>query len=599
MSDQQKKMVPINYTNREFQGIRDDLLEIAQKYYPDSFQDFSEGSFGSLMLDAVAYVGDQLSFYLDYNVNESFLDTAYQYDNIIRHGKVLGYKQQGRPSTYGQAAFFILVPASSTALGPDNDYIPILRRGAQVSTSSGLSFVLTENVNFADTRNPRVVARVNDTTGAPTFYAIKAYGNVVSGRFGVSTISVGPHQRFRRVTLPDPNITEVISVTDSEGNEYYEVQYLSQDIVYQELSNKNFRNDNVPSIMKPLLVSRKFVVDRDSNFVYLQFGSGKDGASEVVADFQSVAIDVFGKKYTSDTTFDPSKLSENENFGVVPSNTELRIVYRITNSTNSNVSVGSLSSVSSFKLDFEDRIGLNNASILTIENSLEVINETPIVGDVSYASNFEIKQRVYDTFPTQNRAVTQTDYENLAYRMPPKFGSIKRCSTQKDPNSLKRNLNMYVISEDSEGSLTETNATIKNNLKTWLDNYRMINDTIDILDPYIINIGVEFLIRANINVNKNNVLQAAISELTTVYEEGGFYIGEPLNIADIYATLKNVPGVLDVISVKIINKTGANYSSVYLDINKNMSPHGDQLVTPANAILELKYPAVDIKGKIR
>lgn len=100
MADNQKKIVPINYTNREFSGIRDDLIQIAERLYPDSFQDFSEASFASLMVDMVSYVGDQLSFYLDYNVNEAFLDTAYQYNNILRHGRALGYKFTGRPSTF-------------------------------------------------------------------------------------------------------------------------------------------------------------------------------------------------------------------------------------------------------------------------------------------------------------------------------------------------------------------------------------------------------------------------------------------------------------------------------------------------------------------
>ena len=141
---------PINYTSREFESIRGDLLQIAERLYPDSFQDFSEASFASLMVDAVAYVGDQLSFYLDYNVNESFLDTAYQFNNVLRHGRILGYKYTGRPSTYGSVGLFVLVPASSTGIGPDTDYIPILKRGTQFSADNGLNFSLTENIDFAD-----------------------------------------------------------------------------------------------------------------------------------------------------------------------------------------------------------------------------------------------------------------------------------------------------------------------------------------------------------------------------------------------------------------------------------------------------------------
>ena len=173
MADDQKKIVPIDYTHREFMTIREDLMEIAERFYPDTFQDFSEGSFGSIMLDAVAYVGDQLSLYLDYNVNESFLDTAYQRSNILRHGRVLGYKSQGRASTFGQAAIFVMVPASTTGIGPDRRYVPIMKRGSRFTSQNGLNFVLLENVDFAAPKNPVVVAKSDAATNAPTPYAIK------------------------------------------------------------------------------------------------------------------------------------------------------------------------------------------------------------------------------------------------------------------------------------------------------------------------------------------------------------------------------------------------------------------------------------------
>ena len=205
MANDQKKFVPINYTSREFSTIRDDLLEMAERLYPDSFQDFSEASFASLMVDAVAYVGDQLSFYTDYNVNESFLDTAYQYNNILRHGRVLGYKFTGRPSTFGEVSLFIMVPTSTTGIGPDSDYIPILKRGTQFTATNGLNYSLISNIDFSDSKYPIVVARVSPTTGAPTHYAIKAYATVVSGIFTTEKIDVGSYERFKRVRLGTAN----------------------------------------------------------------------------------------------------------------------------------------------------------------------------------------------------------------------------------------------------------------------------------------------------------------------------------------------------------------------------------------------------------
>ena len=598
MADDQKKILPIDYTHREFSTIREDLMGIAERFYPDTFQDFSEASFGSLMLDAVAYVGDQLSFYLDYNVNETFLDTAFQYNNILRHGRILGYKNQGRPSTYGQVALYILVPASTVGIGPNTDYIPVLRRGSRFTSQNGLNFVLTENVDFAAPRNETVVARTDPSTGAPTFYAIKAFGNVVSGYFAQQQIEVGVFERFRRVEISAANISEIISITDSEGNEYFEVDYLAQDIVFKELTNNNYKNDNTPSIIKPFLVSRKFVVQHERGRTFVQFGSGNPNESNVVANPQEVAIDVFGKSYTTSKTFDPTKLSNNQNYGIVPTNTTLTVVYRTTNPTNSNVSAGALNTVTTSLFDFKNRSELVGSTIKTISDSLEVNNERQIVGDVTLPNSNELKQRIFDTFPTQNRAVTQADYENLAYRMPPKFGSIKRVSVQRDPNSQKRNLNMYVISEDEFGKLTATNSTIKNNLKTWLNHYRMLSDTIDILDPFILNIGIEFIITPKTSTNKFVALDNAVQALREKYSTTP-YIGERFSITDIYATLKEVPGVLDVVKVKLVPKTSAVHSQAAIDINSNLSPDGTYLIVPKNAIVEIRYPETDIQGKVR
>jgi hypothetical protein len=598
MSDDQKKILPIDYTHREFSTIRKDLIQIAERLYPDSFQDFSEGSFGAMMVDAVAYVADQLSFYLDYNVNESFLDTAYQYDTVLRHGRIMGYKYTGRPSTYGKVALFILVPASTTGLGPDRRYIPVLKRGSRFSSQSGLSFVLTENVDFSEPDNSIIAARVNVTTGAPTYYAIKAYGNVVSGFFSREQIPVGAYQRFKKVGMRDANVAEIISVTDSEGNEYYEVDYLSQDMIFKEAANNNYKSDNVPSVLKPFLVSRKFVVDRRKNSVVLQFGSGKMGATDVIADPGAVAMDIYGKTYVTDTTFDPTRLHENESYGVVPTNTTLNIVYRATNPSNSNLAVNSLTSVGNAIMEFENSHNLSRTIMDTVRSSIEVNNEEPIVGDVRNATTDQIKRRIYDTFATQNRAVTQADYENLSYRMPAKFGSIKRCSAQRDPDSRKRNLNLYVISEDRFGKLTQSNTTIKKNLKTWLNQYRMMSDTIDIVDAHIINFGIDFVVSPSIGVDKFKLLDACVEQLKKKYSSP-YYIGQQLSVVDIYSELNKVKGVLDVVKVKITNKTGGNYSGVIFNINDNMSPDGTYVIVPKNAVVELKYPSIDVKGKIR
>jgi len=598
MPKDSKKTVAIDYTSRDFSSIRDQLTQVAERFYPDTFQDFSEASFGAMMLDAVAYVGDQVSFYLDYNVNETFLDTSYQRDNVIRHGRILGYKDSGRPSTYGKVALYVLVPASISGIGPDTRYIPVVKRGTRFTSQNGLNFVLTDNVDMAESSNPVVVATTDSATGAPTQYAIKAYGNVVSGFFNIEEVECGAFERFKSIQLNSANVSEIISVFDSDGNEYFEVEYLSQDTVFKELSNKNYKNDNTPSVIKPMLVNRKFVTVFDSGGVTLQFGSGDELAADLVADPQDVAMDIFGKSYVTDTTFDPSRLVNNKYYGIVPQNTTLTIVFRQSNPINSNIAASSLDTVASSLLEFEDVGALAGATTTTVRNSLEVINEEPIVGNVTNPSTAEIKQRIYDTFPTQNRAVTQQDYENLVYRLPAKFGSIKRCSVQKDPDSQKRNLNVYVVSENPQNKLINTNDTIKTNLKTWLNHYRMINDTIDILDPFIINFGINFVIKSQKNVDKFKVLDDCVVALSNAFSSP-LFIGESISKSEIFNVLNGVSGINDVVKVQIINKTSSNYSNVFFSVSDNTSPDGDMIVCPKNAIFELKFPEVDIKGRLR
>lgn len=598
MPTDNKKTPSINYTNREYESIRKDLNQIAERFYPDTFQDFSEASFGSMMLDAVAYVGDQLSFYLDYNVNESFLDTSYQLNNILRHGRIMGYKNSGRPSTYGTVALYVLVPSSTTAIGPDRRYIPIIKRGTTFSSTNGLKFVLTEDVDMSRSSNPLVVARTNPTTGAPSFYAIKSFGKVVSGFFNTETVDVGEFQRFRRIQLTEPNVSEIISVFDSNGNEYYEVENLSQDTVFKKLSNSNFKSDNVPSILKPLLVNRKFITVFDNSGVSLQFGSGDELSGDIIAEPQSMALEIFGKSYVTDTSFDPSTLVSNKYYGIVPQNTTLTILYRQTNPVNSNVAANSVNNVASRIVEFEDLSVLSATSVQAVRTSIEVANETPIVGNVSNPTSAEVKQRIYDTFPTQNRAVTQRDYENLVYRMPSNFGSIKRCSVQKDPDSQKRNLNVYVVSESPEGKLEKTNNTIKENIKTWLNHYRMINDTVDILDTFIINLGINFVVKPEPNTNKFKVLNDCVEALANEFSTP-LFVGENISISKVFNILNNVPGVNDAVKAQFVYRQGPNYSNVFFSIEENTSPDGDSLVCPKNAIFEIKFPQVDIKGKLR
>ena len=505
------KYPAIKYTNRDFNSIRDDLIEYARQYYPDSYRDFNEASFGALMVDAVAYVGDMLSFYLDYQANESFLTTANEYNNIVKHAKALGYKLDAAPSSYGVVTLFVRVPAASSGMGVNPDYLPILRRGSVFGSASGAVFMLLNDVDFADPGNQTVAATINQATGLPSRYAVRAYGEVVSGEFDIATFEVGDFERFKRIDLREPNLTEIISVVDADGNLYHEVDYLSQNIIYRPIINTGANAETVPNLLKPFVAMRRFVVERERNRNFIQFGYGSEDnlAKEGFLRPDDIVFKRHAREHITDLSFDPTKLIQSDKFGVSPSNTTLSVSYRKNTANTVNVGASSINTVRSRLFKFKNPDRISNIIRSRVVDSLEVSNDDPVVGDVTYPSIGEIKRRVFDTFSSQHRAVTAQDYQALIYMMPAKFGSIKRCSILQDPDAFKRNLNIFVASEDFRGNLTKTNDTIKNNLKNWINQYRMVNDTIDIIDANIVNIGIDFTIVAAVEADKFTILKEA------------------------------------------------------------------------------------------
>jgi len=592
---------PINYTSRDFASIKQDLENYAKRYYPTTFKDFSEASFGSLVLDMVSYVGDQLSYYADFQTNESLLDSAILYENVVRLSEIMGYKQLGSPQSTGIASFYIEVPAKATARGPDLNYVPILLRGALVSSNGNAVYTLDENVDFSASENEITVSKVDNTTGNPTSFAIKASGRVISGQEKQETISVGDYQRFLRLQISDNNVTEILSVTDSQGNEYYQVDYLTQDIVFQQFRNTESDRTAVPFIIKTKPVPRRFITEfTGMGKTYIQFGYGSEEnlTKDVIVDPADVVLNVSGRTYTTDQTFDPTNLIESDKFGVVPTNTSLTIKYMSNTTTSVNAAVGTLATVISPTFTFRDQGSLSPTATTAVISSIQVENEEPIQGDTSVLSTEEIRQRAFGTFAAQNRAVTRTDYINLLYRMPASFGSIKRANVVRDPDSFKRNLNVYILAEDTAGDLSIPNRALLQNAAIWLNKYRMINDTLDILSGRVINIGINFTILPELDVNKYTLLDACYRKLLNEYINVKFNIGEAVYISEIYKLLNEVPGVVDTTDVEIVNKTGAAYAGYVYDIDSNLSDDGRFLKIPEDSVAEVLLPSVDIMGVV-
>ena len=587
----------INYTNRDFNSIKLDLEQYARVHYPNTYRDFSENSFGSYVLDAVAYVGDMLSFYLDYQVNETFLNTAIEYDNIRQLAENYGYKFRPRPAAYGIATFYVVIPAAPTGLGPDPKYTPVLKTGTEVQSQAGGTFVLTEDVDFNNVNNDVIAARYSDTNGKPTSYAIRAFGQVKSTVLFRTTQDVAGFTRFRRVRVGAPTISEIISVTDSEGNEYFQVEHLTQDVVYIETMNPSLATDGVRSIMKPKVVPRRFVIDQDARGTYLQFGYGSDEEINVtdVLDPSQVALRMSGRNYISDDSFDPTKLLDTNTLGITPSNTTLTIVYEANDSDTVNINAGALNSVSLGAFEFPNADGNTPSKEFDVRESIEVSNDEPIAGSTAEPTSEEIRVRTYSYYAAQSRIVTKNDYETYCYLMPAKFGSVKRANVISDPSFTDKRISIYVIDNDNNGNLITVNETIKKNLKVWLNRNRMLTDRIDIHDAKIMNIGFDYSIAVDPNYDKLVILNSVNNMLMDNMSEK-LYIGEALSVSAVYNAINKVPGVVDIKSVDFKIATGTGYNNPAIAMEDILSRDGTSLVPPANVILEIRNFNRDVMG---
>ena len=594
--------VKINYLSRDFQSIKADLIDYARRYYPDTFQDFTDAGFGALMLDAVSYIGDIVSFYLDYQANESFLATAIEYENILKHGATMGYVHQGARATYGNVTLYIMIPANSSGTGPDTNYMPVLKAGTTFLATNASQFTLLEDVNFSNAANEVVIAKQNSTTGAPTFYAVKASGAVVSGQNRVKIFEdIGGFVKFRRLSLRGNNITEIISVQDAEGHKYYEVENLSQNIVYVPLSNNDVTtNVQAPNILKPVVVPRRYRIERSRFTTDIVFGYGSDSelSNVSLAEPRDIVMNLHSKTYVTDTAMDPSALIKTDKFGVGPSNTDIVVTYRANTAANSNAAASTVNRLGQIIMAFPNSSNLVGTKAQAVRTSLEVTNEKPIQGDVSPPNITELRERIQATYSAQNRVVTIEDYKAFIYSMPSRFGGISRCTVMQDRDSNVRNINIYVISRSANGQLETTNEVVKQNIKTYISSKKMINDSVDLLDAKIVNLGITFEVIADSGASKTAVLNRAVAAISA-YFSGLFDIGEDFAITDMYTVLNSVAGVVDTTSVKVSQKTGVGYSTTYFNVKNRTTTDGRFLKAPKNVIFEVKFPNSDVQGTVK
>jgi len=352
--------------------------------------------------------------------------------------------------------------------------------------------------------------------------------------------------------------------------------------------------------MKPRAVPRRYIVEHRGSETSIQFGYGSvaNATSDVVTDPANVIMDTHGRNYVTDRSFDPTNLIETDKLGIAPSNTTLTVIYRANGTNKINISANSLTSMADVNIKFKNSALLSEGEMREVVASLEFENDEPIVGDTSTISAEEIKQRAYGVYAAQNRAVTKEDYIALAYNMPGKFGSVKRINIVQDKNSFKRNLNLYIVSENPDGNLIPSPSTLKNNLKTWISNYKMINDSIDILDGKIINFSITYEIMVDREENRFSAISKANAALANRFSRNKFEFGEPINYSDVFQVLKNIDSILDVGEVTIKQQTGALYSDVSFNFDNFLAANGRMVIPPEDFIFELRFPSRDIVGSV-
>ncbi len=617
----------VNYLSGDFQQLRQNLINFAKTYFPNTYTDFNESDPGMLFIEMSAYVGDVLNYYINDQLKEMLLTHARERKNILNIVQTLGYKPQTAYAASVPIEIYQLVPSIRVGSGPedyapDYNYTMTVDGGMTVNSSilPSVNFMVKDSVDFSfsSSFDPTEINVYKIENSVPTYYLLKKRRNAISGNIKTETFSFGTAERFPKVTLSDTSIIEIIDIVDTEGNIYYEVPYLSQDTIYEDVPNTNlydqslslFRNE-VPYLLRTKKVPRRFVTKiLPNNQIEIQFGGGvSDNADEIIIpNPDNIGTSLpFGNQVLN-SSLDPNNFLYTKSYGLPPSNTTITVRYLYGGGVISNVPHDDLTNLSYYKIKFNG----NTSSTLSnfIRNSIAVNNPEGATGGRGLLSTEEIKNNALAFFPTQDRCVTDKDYAIRICAMPGKYGHIAKTYVSKNSAyDLKNNfvqygnsidLNIYCLSYDNNGWLTTLNDAIKENINTYLKQYKMLSDGINIRDANIINIGVNFEIMVYPNQKEpNTVLLNTIDRMKKFFDILQWEINEPINLNDILLELASVSGVQSVVSVNIVNLYGqeSGYSNNVYDIK---SATLNNIIYPSLdcACFEVKYLNSDIKGKI-
>jgi hypothetical protein len=578
-------------------------------------------------MEIAAYVGDVLSYYADNNLKESFLEQASERANIYDLAKSLGYRPKNVVPAYVTLDVYQLVPAigSGANVQPDFNYALSIKPGMQVKQNAGSAIFRTlDSIDFAYSSSidstEITIYETDETTKLPTYYLLKKQIQAVSGEIKTQSFTFANAIAYDKIVLPDTNIIDIISVTESDGDNWYEVPYLAQDTIFESVPNL-LENDpdlyqyraSAPNLLKLRKTAKRFISRlRSDNKLELQFGAGisDNNDEEIIPNPSNVGNGLSGIRRLVDVDIDPSNFLYTRTYGQAPANTTLTVTYTVGNGISDNVSANSLTQVNFVEYD-EDINSTNNISILNfVKTTIAVNNATPAAGAKTADTLQDIKNNALGNFATQNRLVTRDDYIIRAYSMPQKFGSVAKAYIVPDDQIAQADfqqtrianplaMNMYVLGFNESKQLVALNDAIKENLKTYLGYYRILTDAVNIKDAFIINLGIDFEISVLSNYNSNETLLKCVDAIRTMFDVDKWQINQPIIKSDVTTTLANVKGVQSVVGVKFKNlfDTDFGYSGNVYDLD-TATRNGIIYPSLDPSIFEVKFPNQDIRGRV-
>jgi hypothetical protein len=599
----------ISYTNRDFAGIRQDLVQLTKDYYPELINNTNDASIYSVLLDLNAAVADNLHFHIDRVWQETMLDFAQQRQSLFHIAKTYGFKVPGPRPSVALCDFSINVPVKGDK--DDERYEGILKSGAQISGGGQIFETITDidfSIPYNEKGEPNRLKIPNfDGNNKLISYTIVKREPVVNGITKVyrRVITAQEQRPFLKLYLPEKNVLGVTGIIHKDGttfagnptdaefinsnNKWYEVQSLVQEKVF--IPNRTAISDRANfKAGEYRRVSNKFITEyTPESYFSLTFGSGNIDPLENLDNYITNNLKVNLGTYLN-----------NQSLGAIPKiNTTLFVKYRIGGGKESNLGVNVISNIDN--VDFEIT-GPNPATNDQVAQSLIVTNITPAVGGSDQPGIEELRGLISYNFAAQNRAVTLNDYKSLIETMPSTYGAPAKVNVMEEDNKVR----IKLLSYDETGNLTDiVSTTLKNNILNYLSEFRMINDYLDIVSGEVIDLSLEVDIILDKNQNQTEVLRDIISRITAYFSIDKRKMGDPLFVGELMSEITNVSGVVNAVEIKVFNKTGGEYSSsevsvAYKDsVTKEIGQTDMTIHMKSNQIFQIRFPNKDIKIRVK